>query len=72
MAEAESREREASNTISKLEETNSKLEAENLNTRDENERLIEALERLTSDMVLSELRVKELQQDLDATHVCHP
>ncbi|KAI5802827.1 hypothetical protein FPQ18DRAFT_14055 [Pyronema domesticum] len=68
MAEAESREQEASNTISKLEETNSKLEAENLNTTDENERLIEALERLTSDMVLSELRVKELQQDLDATH----
>ncbi|KAI5817344.1 hypothetical protein BZA77DRAFT_310394 [Pyronema omphalodes] len=68
MAEAESREREASNTISKLEETNSKLEAENLNTKEENEKLIEALERLTSDMVLSELRVKELQQDLDATH----
>lgn len=70
MAEAESRHASAAITISQLERKTAEHELENAKTIEENKRLLHRLEELNSDMTLSEHKVKELQEDLDAAHVC--
>jgi len=45
------------------------LELENSKIIEENKRYLHKLEELNSNMISSELRVRELQEDLDAAHV---
>ncbi|KAF8254064.1 hypothetical protein K440DRAFT_618669 [Wilcoxina mikolae CBS 423.85] len=68
MAEAEARQASATITISELEIKTTQLELENSKTIEENKRFLHKLEELNSNMTSSELRVRELQEDLDAAH----
>jgi len=69
MAEAESRQASTAMVLSELEMQNAQLEHENEKTLEENKRLLRDLEELNTSMAMSELRVRELQEDLDAAHV---
>lgn len=69
MAEAESRQASTAMVLEELESQNAQLEVENEKTLEENKRLLRDLEELNSSMAMSELRVRELQEDLDAAHV---
>jgi chromosome segregation ATPase len=69
MAEAESRQAETAVIMSDLETKTTELEDENSKKTEENKRLLHSLEELNASMAMSELRVKELQEDLDAAHV---
>lgn len=53
-----------------LETRNEDLEIENTRTIEENRRLLMQLEEYNHNMSLSEIRVKDLQGDLDELHVC--
>ncbi|KAI5858798.1 hypothetical protein BZA05DRAFT_382474 [Tricharina praecox] len=68
MAEAESRQASTAMVLEELESQNAQLEVENEKTLEENKRLLRDLEELNSSMAMSELRVRELQEDLDAAH----
>ncbi|KAA8904550.1 hypothetical protein FN846DRAFT_919704 [Sphaerosporella brunnea] len=68
MAEAESRQAATAIIISELEMKTTELEYENSRKADENKLLLHNLEELNASMAMSELRVRELQEDLDAAH----
>jgi len=72
MAEAETRQVSTAIVLSELETQTAQLELENAKTLEENKRLLRDLEELNSGMAMSELRVRELQEDLDAAHVSAP
>jgi predicted nuclease with TOPRIM domain len=69
MTEAEAKEKSMAVTMSELEMKTAHLEQKNARTIDENKRLLHALEELNDNLVLSESKVKDLQEELDATHV---
>jgi hypothetical protein len=69
MAEAESRQASTAIIISELEMKTTGLEYENSKKAEENKRLLHSLGELNASMAMSELRVRELQEDLDAAHV---
>lgn len=68
MTEAEAKEKSMAVTMSELEMKTAHLEQKNARTIDENKRLLHALEELNDNLVLSESKVKDLQEELDATH----
>lgn len=69
MAEAEREREKMTNSISTLESKISDLEVENSRTTEENKGLLGTLEDVNINMCLSESRVRELQEELDAMHV---
>jgi hypothetical protein len=69
MAEAQGRTAEAAITISMLEMKATQFEVENSRYIDENNRLLHTLEELNANLASSEGRVKELQEELDTSHV---